>query len=66
LLRATHGTPLQQAEVDADFRILRAALTKLDPSRVWGDLSPVERPEDRRIVYLCRQHIRALDYPYRG
>jgi hypothetical protein len=30
----------------------------------WGGLSPVSRPEDRRIIYLCPAHTRELDYPY--
>ena len=62
-----HGAgrgPLRYAEVGADFRALRAALLTLDPTESWGGLSPVARPEDRRIVYLCRQHARWLEYPY--
>ena len=58
--------PLRRAETEADFRTLRIELTKLDQRRVWGGLSAVERPEDRRIVYLCPEHIRALEYPYRA
>jgi len=66
LVRAVGGGPLPRAEVGADFRVLRAALIELDPRQEWGGLSPVERPEDQRIVYLCREHVRALDYPYRA
>jgi len=58
--------PQHRAEVVADFRALRAALRQLDPSETWGGLSPVARPEDRKIVYLCRDHVRELDYPYQG
>jgi len=52
------------AETGADFRALRHALTELDPQQGWGGLSPVERPEDRRVVYLCREHVRTLQFPY--
>jgi hypothetical protein len=30
----------------------------------WGDLSPAIRPEDHRIIYLCPNHTRELDFPY--
>ena len=30
----------------------------------WGGLSAVSRPEDRRVMFLCRQHVRDLEYPY--
>lgn len=56
--------PLRLAEVGADFRSLRTALIKLDPGQEWGGLTARERPEDRRIVYLCREHVRAMEYPY--
>jgi hypothetical protein len=52
------------AETGADFRALRQAMTHLDPQQIWGGLSPVERPEDRRVVYLCREHVRSLQFPY--
>jgi hypothetical protein len=66
LLHAAGLGPRQHAFLSADFRALTAALNRLDPDQVWGGLSPVERPEDRRIVYLCRRHARALEYPYRS
>jgi hypothetical protein len=53
-----------RAETGADFRALKHALTELDPLQHWGGLSPVERPEDRRVVYLCREHVRTLQFPY--
>lgn len=43
-----------------------AALTELDEGKDWADLSPIERSEDQRIVHLCREHVRAMDYPYRA
>jgi internalin A len=58
--------PTPYAEVGADFRALRNALHRLDPNDDWGGLSAVARPEDRSIVYLCREHARALDYPYQN
>lgn len=58
------GSPQRHAEVGADFRRLRAALIKLDPRQEWGGLTARERPEDRRIVYLCREHVHAMEYPY--
>ena len=58
--------PTRYAEVGADFRALRNALRSMDPQEVWGGLSAVPRPEDRNIVYLCREHAIALDYPYRS
>ncbi|MBR7836022.1 hypothetical protein KDL01_22290 [Actinospica durhamensis] len=56
--------PRRLAEIGADFRALRAALIKLDPRQEWGGLTARERPGDRRIVYLCREHVRAMEYPY--
>lgn len=56
--------PSSYAEINADFRALRNALRELDPQEVWGDLSAVPRPEDGRVVYLCREHVRALAFPY--
>ena len=56
---------LQRARIGADFRVLRNALTALDPQQLWGGLTPAIRPEDDGIVYLCDTHLRALDYPYK-
>ena len=41
-------------------------LHALDPDnkKNWGRLSPVTRPEDLRIIYLCPRHIHDFDYPY--
>lgn len=41
-------------------------LHTLDPDddKNWGGLSPVSRPEDQRIIYLCPTHVHELDYPY--
>jgi hypothetical protein len=57
------GTPLSsgrqiRAETGADFRALRDVLLALDPEneKNWARLSPVTRPEDLRIVYLCPRH----------
>lgn len=57
-----------RAETGADFRALRDMLAALDPGNAknWGGLSPVSRPEDHRIIYLCPSHLHELDYPYNG
>jgi internalin A len=66
-----HGAPTRRArtiraETGADFRALRDMLHALDPDneKNWGGLSPVSRPEDRRIFYLCQHHTHELNYPY--
>jgi internalin A len=53
-----------RAESGADFRALLALLDRLDGEHRWGGLSPVNRPEDNRIIYLCPQHFREFAYPY--
>jgi hypothetical protein len=55
-----------RTETGADFRALSTTLRALDRDneKNWGDLSPVSRPEDRRIIYLCPRHVHELDYPY--
>ena len=60
------GTGTRRAETGADFRALRDMLHALDPDnkKNWGGLSPISRPEDRRITYLCPHHLHELDYPY--
>lgn len=59
------STPgLHHVASGADFRALRNMLRTLDPDDGWGGLSPASRPEDRRIIYLCREHLAELDYPY--
>jgi hypothetical protein len=57
--------PARHAQVPADFRALKEGLRTLDSREVWGGLSPVARPEDRSIVYLCRSHVIELEYPLR-
>jgi internalin A len=63
-----HAGPARtrRAESGADFRALQSMLRALDPGneKNWGALSPASRPEDRRIIYLCPEHLRELDYPY--
>ena len=63
--RPSNGGGLR-AETGADFRALRYMLQSLDPEEKWGRLSPVSRPEDQRIIYLCQRHIRELAYPYKA
>ena len=55
-----------RAETGADFRALRDVLLALDPhnEKNWGRLSPITRPEDLRIIYLCPRHVHDFDYPY--
>jgi hypothetical protein len=62
------GGGMRRAETGADFRAVRDMLRALDPAneKNWGGLSPVSRPEDRRIIYLCPKHIHELDYPFTG
>ena len=57
-----------RAETGADFRALHDMLLALDPDneKNWGRLSPVTRPEDHRIIYLCPYHIHDFNYPYTG
>ncbi|MFD0631943.1 COR domain-containing protein [Catenulispora yoronensis] len=56
----------QWADIGANLRALRELLERLDPdhSKNWGGLSPVSRPEDRRVMFLCPEHVAALNYPY--
>ena len=55
-----------QTETGADFRALAGMLRALDPGnkKNWGGLSPVNRPEDQRIIFLCSTHLHELNYPY--
>ncbi|HEU5473877.1 MAG TPA: COR domain-containing protein [Actinophytocola sp.] len=48
--------PEAHADTDADFRALRAMLTKLDPEETWGGLSRTLTPEGLTL-YLCRDHL---------
>jgi hypothetical protein len=41
---------------DAEFRVLEALLTKLDPNRWWGGLNPYRTPEGP-VLYLCDAHL---------
>lgn len=60
------GVGIRAATHGADFRALRDMLHALDPDndKNGGALSPISRPEDRRIIYLCPQYVRELDYSY--
>ena len=65
-LRDTGGPYRGLHAAGADFRALREVLNRLESEhhKNWGGLSPVSRPEDRRVVYLCPEHMAELDYPY--
>lgn len=60
--------PYRRTAVGADFRALRDLLHRLENEhhKNWGGLAPVSRPEDRHIIYLCRDHRAELDFPYTG
>ena len=45
----------QHADSEADFRVLRKALERLDPDQRWGGLSKVATPEGLTL-YLCAEH----------
>jgi Leucine-rich repeat (LRR) protein/GTPase SAR1 family protein len=49
-------TPDSHATTDADFRALKAMLTKLDPDESWGGLSRTTTPEGLTL-YLCEHHV---------
>jgi internalin A len=49
-------TPDSHATTDADFRALKAMLTKLDPDESWGGLSRTTTPEGLTL-YLCEHHL---------
>lgn len=55
-LRGVAALAEAHAETDADFRALRAMLTKLDPEERWGGLSRTLTPEGLTL-YLCRDHL---------
>ncbi|MEY9842623.1 hypothetical protein [Streptacidiphilus sp. EB103A] len=66
LLQTPEGYARRMADTPADFRALRSALCDLDKGEVWGGLSAVPRPEDQTaVIYVCRQHYLALQYPHR-
>jgi internalin A len=48
--------PDSHATTDADFRALKAMLTKLDPDESWGGLSRTTTPEGLTL-YLCEHHL---------
>jgi hypothetical protein len=48
--------PAAHATTEADFRVLRAMLAKLDPDEQWGGLSRFETPEGLTL-YLCAEHL---------
>lgn len=66
LRSAVPAGPYRRTAVGADFRELRNLLERLENEhrKNWGGLAPVSRPEDRRIIYLCREHRAELDFPY--
>ncbi|MGH7866729.1 MAG: COR domain-containing protein, partial [Candidatus Dormibacteraceae bacterium] len=41
---------------EADFRVLEAMLTKIDPDRIWGGLCRTSTPEGLTL-YLCPYHL---------
>jgi internalin A len=44
-------SPSAQATNEADFRVLEAMLTKLDPDLVWGGLCRITTPEGLTLYY---------------
>ncbi|MBV1855064.1 leucine-rich repeat domain-containing protein [Catellatospora tritici] len=50
------GAPARYAETDADYRVLRAMMLKLDPDQGWGGLSHLLTPEGLSL-YLCSEHL---------
>jgi internalin A len=61
----TGANPSARAATDADFRALRAMLTKLDPTETWGGLSRLTTPEGLTL-YLCREHLAHYRRPASG
>jgi internalin A len=57
--------PDAHAATDADFRALRAMLTKLDPDEAWGGLSRTMTPEGLTL-YLCDHHLAQYRQPSPG
>jgi hypothetical protein len=49
-------SPSAHATNEADFRVLEAMLTKLDPDLVWGGLCRITTPEGLTL-YLCPHHL---------
>lgn len=66
LRAATPVGPYRRTAAGADSRALHQALEALESKhhKNWGGLAPVSRPEDRRIIYLGREHQSELHYPY--
>ncbi|MEV0457707.1 COR domain-containing protein [Catellatospora methionotrophica] len=50
--------PTRHADTEADFRVLRHMLLKLDPAERWGGLSHRLTPEGLSL-YLCAEHWKA-------
>ncbi|HEX5405781.1 MAG TPA: COR domain-containing protein [Pseudonocardiaceae bacterium] len=48
--------PEVHASTDADFRMLKAMLARLDPTEGWGGLSRFDTPEGLTL-YLCDEHL---------
>jgi hypothetical protein len=49
-----------------DFADLRRLFRTSGPAHgaSWDGLTAVRRPEDRRFVYLCPEHVAEFEYPY--
>ncbi|GHJ47604.1 hypothetical protein Cs7R123_49460 [Catellatospora sp. TT07R-123] len=54
--RDPHREPSRHARSDADYRVLRAMMLKLDPQQRWGGLSHLVTPEGLSL-YLCAEHL---------
>ncbi|WP_203757614.1 COR domain-containing protein, partial [Catellatospora bangladeshensis] len=50
--------PIRHAENDADYRVLRAMMLRLDPDQHWGGLSHLLTPEGLSL-YVCSEHLSA-------
>ncbi|MEU7827318.1 leucine-rich repeat domain-containing protein, partial [Catellatospora sp. NPDC049133] len=54
------SAPTRHADTDADYRVLRAMMLKLDEEQRWGGLSHLITPEGLSL-YVCPEHLS----PYR-
>nr|WP_254550721.1 hypothetical protein [Catellatospora tritici] len=52
------NAPTGYAETDADYRVLRAMMLRLDPEQRWGGLSHLLTPEGLSL-YVCSEHLSA-------
>ncbi|MGH3831939.1 MAG: leucine-rich repeat domain-containing protein [Pseudonocardiaceae bacterium] len=55
-INPTDSSPSTHATNEADFRVLEAMLTKIDPDRIWGGLCRTSTPEGLTL-YLCPYHL---------